>query len=519
MVKKKTLINYHTLLNIIAFALLIFGIRTYLYTVKNAKMHNPYFSTVSIITILIGTISVMLTAYLTIKKEWNIEQIFPVIALSLGVMFLLVMPIFTKPDEGYHFDATYNLSNDILKTGRPDNTKNMYMRTCDSEYRITLFKEGAYQKFGDLFSNQPNTSLTEKEDTSYGDASIGGYIIPALGITLARALHLNFPILSIIGAMCNLLWFTLWTTYALKKLPFGQRTLFFILLLPATIQQVSSYSRDNSLIIAGVLVVALTLHWRYSEEKIKPTECVVYIAASYVLLTVKSSLYAYMIFFALFLLIHKEWFTGKYGRYVKGGVIIIVIAAVVILLPLHGWEKIYTVLSIEPYQANTGVYGHSPLYYITNPLELFDRLGYTIGRFGNYYLYQLTGWGMGCLEVFNSEKAKNIYLLLAIGSVVRIQGENFKLGVQTRVFSILFGVGGILLCFVAMLLFWTDPSSRMIDGIQGRYFIPVLFPLLLGIGFWKKPVLKLDLNKYYPTALAGMGYVMAVCILRYNALL
>ncbi len=512
---KKLAENYRLQFGVIVIFAILYGVRSSYNTIGRMASSHSYIGWISILTILIGTILLIGVTYLTLKKDKKIEQIYPMVGMALGIIYMLVIPIYITPDETYHFCGAYNVSNELLGIDRPEDAGKIYMRKCDSEKANTSLKGGAYADFGKAFHQKVDTKLVESHDFANGDTSAGSYLIPALGITLGRLLHLNFPALTMLGTLFNLAWFILWMTYALKKIPIGKRILFTILVLPMTLQQASSFSRDNPLMYSVTLIVCLTLHWKYDEEKIKWSEVLIYLYASYVVVTVKSSLYAYMVLFSIFILINKQWFIGKYKQVTRGMIVAILLLGFIFVFPMHGGSRVITLLTTEFYQASTGEYGHSAWYYVTHIGELMQTIINTFIKYGEDYVLQLTGNGLGWLEVPNSVKIRVAYIVMTLVAVIRTQKEKVCLTVQTRVFNVLFGVGGILLCLSAMLLLWTPTSQLYIEGIQGRYFLPLLLPIFIGLGYWRRPVIPLDLDRYYPIMLSITGYVVAIGVIRY----
>lgn len=513
---KKIILNHKFQMLCIVLLTGIFSLRVYTKTVGAITVANPYLETVSWITMILGIVLVGVVSYLTLVRKKEIHQVYPIVGLVLGIIFILVIPIYGTPDETFHFDAAYNLSNRMLGVEPSQTEGKEYRRKCDTEYHVLLFRKNSYRKFGVQFKGDIDTQLVLATDRSGGDANIAAYVIPALGISLGRLLRLNFPMLSMLGMLFNTMWFVLWMTYALKKIPYGQRILLTVALLPITLQEVNSYSRDNPLLIASILVIVLTLHWHYSEEKIKISEAIIFVVSAYTLVTVKSALYAYMVLFPLVILMKKEWFTGKNKKYALAGLAGIVVLAFLFFVPMHGWDRIYQLLSTESYVEHLKVYGQAPLYYVMHPVELIIILARTVKKAMWGYILQLVGHGLGWLEVYNSDKDHWAYIIPALLVAIRMKGEDIRIDGRTRVFSVLTGVIGIVFCMLAMLVFWNPKNPTTVDGLQGRYFVPVLLPLFLGLGYWKKPVLKINLNQYHPILLAGMGYVIAVNILRYN---
>lgn len=498
--------------------IVLYSIRVYMKTIRAMTVPNDYLYVISLVVMIVGGGLTIVTAFLCLNRKWKIFQIYPVIGVILGLLFIFVMPIYTTPDEPFHFDASYNLSNRLMGIDATGNTGMAYRRKCDTEYHTTMFREKVYEQMGKLYHQTTDETLVEAEDISNGDSNFVAYIIPALGITIGRLLRLNFIGTAVLGTVFNVTWFVLWMTYALKKIPFGERVLFTVLLLPIVLQEVSSFSRDNPLIMGAFLVISLTLRWKYSGERIKISEAIVFSYASCILIMVKTSLYAYLILFAVVILFDKKWLQGTTGKFTIGIITGCAIILVVFLLPLHGWERIYGVLQAEHYIEYAKTNSASLAFYISHPSETIRIFANTIRENGKMHLLQLTGHGLGWIEIYNSTKDHIIYIVLAVVAAVRYKEENTKISARTRIGCVAFGIIGIVLCMFAMLVFWNPAGAKFVDGLQGRYYIPAMPLFFLGIGYWRRPTISVDMNLYYPILMSGMGYVIAVNILRYNVL-
>ncbi len=485
-------------------------------------MFGSYIQFLEVLTILIGVVSLGLVGFLSFKKQFKIYQVYPVVAVALGILYIFAIPTFSTPDEPYHFDGAYNVSNMILGVKTPEEKEVAYHRVGDVDYEALYgdekfyFNQGLYERYGQEFSKKTDDKLVKVKDQARGDHNVIAYIISAIGITLGRLLHLNFAYMAILGTIFNLAWFILWMTYALKKIPLGERALMVVLLLPMTLQQASSFSRDNGVIIASVLVITLALKWRHTREKALLSEKIIFAISGLVLLTVKSGLYAYLVLFALMIFWNRKWFAGKKKIILIAAGVTGIVAVIVFLLPLHGWDRLQPILQAEMYQKDTNTYGHSIYYYMTHIPALIGILWNTAKEMGAYYLVQLTGHGLGWLEIPNHKIMKLAYLVVTVLSTVRLQREKICVNKQTRVWGILFVMAGLLMCAVPMLLACTPQGGTVIEGLQGRYFLPFLLLVFVGLGFWKKPVLKIDLNKYYPMALLVLGLASVMTVIGYS---
>jgi uncharacterized membrane protein len=87
-------------------------------------------------------------------------------------------------------------------------------------------------------------------------------------------------------------------------------------------------------------------------------------------------------------------------------------------------------------------------------------------------------------------------------------GESQKLKVPARLWAGLLILGIVLLTAGAMLIAWTERDSKVIEGLQGRYFLPLL-PLFLLIIKNDRIVLTADRNREILYAFVCMdGYAL-----------
>jgi len=246
--------------------------------------HNPDASTgfrvFSWFVLIVVGILVVVVGYLEIYREIKIEKIYPVIALTLGIVYIALIPAFETPDEHTHFNTAYLISDEII-----GNDYNPQIST-DETGKTILIRDARYvdANFPDSsFPNRIDTSQYESFMNSFGlidksqDITVRAiwktssdgyymYFLPAVGITIARVLGMNFSWVYAFGAMLNMLLYVAMTTYAINKMPFGKRVLLVISLLPITLQQASSFSYDCIVIACCMVVCAQAFFLKYGDR-------------------------------------------------------------------------------------------------------------------------------------------------------------------------------------------------------------------------------------------------------------
>ena len=127
---------------------------------------------------------------------------------------------------------------------------------------------------------------------------------------------------------------------------------------------------------------------------------------------------------------------------------------------------------------------------ISDPINIFIMFFRTLYINGDFYLQSFIG---GSLGWFQPELAAPWYVLfcfagLLVLSIIRFpQKEDVEIpGKHKFVYSLIAGFG-FLGIMASMLVGWTFTNEEIIQGVQGRYLIPLL--PLLAVAFQNKTII------------------------------
>ncbi len=502
---------------------------------------------------LIGAMLVIVVGLLEIYKQLDIAKLYPIIAITLGLFFIFLIPAYETPDEQDHFGSAYNISNTWLGLERP-NDFSFYMRQTDAVIeRVDLDNpadEACYHKVIDnlRFVNEWEETeiLVINKITNAGFVT---YMLPAIGITVARLLHLGFGWEYVLGALLNMILYIALTTYALHVMPIGKRILFVVSLLPITLQQVSSFSYDCALMACTMVVVAISFKWRQwlrdrgtgplsqNENDIEksatrnPSPCrvkklspylvrhividsVLLIFSAIVFASIKSGVFLVVLLLPLALCIRKSWFTGRYKLWTIGATVLIVVAIAVYMFFFGGIFRIALFLTTVPSDIReiSGQSGIAPIEYITHPKKFFDIVFNSIRENLFHRIAQIGGTALGYLRIFIHRVIFGGNLLILLVSMIRYNKETDEYKVGNRILSFIIGIIPIVITLLAMLLFWTLPTDEYIKGFQGRYILPTLAILMLSVGRWKKITIP-NIDNLFAMGMTITGYATCLDIL------
>lgn len=498
-----------------------------LYVNLGVSHTRDYFLSKSYIILSVAALLLILVSgiYLNITK-FSIVKIYPVVMLIFGLGYMYVFPAMSAPDEIAHFISAYKISNKML--GKQATVKDghviiraqdLWIEDVDGEYtfdkskseeeKVLIPEEGSHGKIISSKLEETSYKVFYAEGNIRGAdnyISFGGkdyekaqslhapvntipsvYFLPATGITVARIMGLNSIYLVLFGRMANLILFILFVTLGIYFLPKFKEFIFLVSLLPTTLELAASYSYDAVMISSMIFFVSYVFFLAHEKKEFDIKDLVIVSLIAGLVLPCK------MVYFPMLLMLfsiplYKFKFRGKVdGKIKKENIAFFLTSAVVVLL---SWV-------FAMYLVNRAtVVGYSTSN--TSSLEWAGEESYTIGYllhnklksvklFYNTLLLQLEYYHKTMFGAYlgHADDVVGIpyigFLVLNIGMIFSVFGEakEKQLLVKERVLigiSIFFV---IFLVLLSMLIAWTPISSEFIEGVSGRYFIPVLLPLLM----------------------------------------
>lgn len=414
-------------------------------------------------------------------RKWKIEKVFLLTILCLGVVYNFLIVPYMTPDEKYHIDMTYRHSNDLLGIETAGENK-CYKRADDVEILFTSEPNLTNYKavYEGLFTLVEDDTLVEATATSNTEAPLIVYLPAVLGMTLGRLLHLGTVPMMLLARFASLVCFALLTYWGMKKLPFGKTTLFLLAVLPMNLQQCTSFSYDA--VISGVIVLytCYCLALAYGEEQVKPKDMLVLGILAIIMIYGKSGVYLPMCFLAL-LIPAKKFSSRKVQLLCMAGLF---------LLPVLSFlnKNTDTVSQIVMTTEATSTVGSSTTsgytigYFLQDPMAFVSMIMSTVTDKLGFYLQSVVGQKMGWVEIEISEAIPIFFLILLVLSVCKTREEPFYVKTWQKWWVTFVCAASFGIILVGMLLTWTPMGNVSIEGVQGRYLIPLLPVFLLVVG-------------------------------------
>lgn len=395
-----------------------------------------------------------------------------------GVLYLLVLPQYTVPDEGSHFMTTYALSSKLLGKEAVDQKNRILLEKESADYLLRQempFRETYAHYIRGLLGK--DGAITEKTVATRSPLSSThlGYVPQVLGVTLGRLLHLNGVQIFFLGRLFALFWYCVVMWFAFKIiLEFAKNILFLVGSFPMTLQMVASYNYDSVLLGACFLLTAYLLYLAYDEKKEKITgkDIVVVGILLFVIVPIK---FVYLPLLGIGLLIPKEKFGGIRQKVIFGGGMLGIGVAAMLLTKL---PKMLVAAGGTSSAGNT-TQTYSLAMCIKNPLHIFAVFFETIRQNLGIYFTGMIGDKLGWVEIEVPGILIIGYVILMILVVIQSEKRMHLWKKWERIWLVcLVGMIFLIVC-AGLMLDYTPSISSTILGIQGRYFLPICIPLLL----------------------------------------
>lgn len=456
--------------------LCVFMIGSYQEGIKDGIINFPR-AIILIVAFIIGSICI---SFFTNLK--SIHTVAFLVVLLFGLANAIITPILDSPDETVHlYRSELTSRGDFLPV--PDEEG---YRVIDSAIELYNDKEKTM-----LESEQLDSEINYEMKLVYVAAAgnfVVGYLPQAIGINIAKTLHLSSIWILWMGRISNVLLAAFLTRISIKMVSNYKVPLMIMACFPLAVYQAGSLSIDATINYFSLFIIAFFIRlYEKNDNEITGKHVILFFTLC---LIPGFSKITYMALSCLLFFIPSRKFKNKnlyYGT---------LFGIVVMLFLSFGWYYFTTIIPSVPtnqsYASINNIDSAKQLSgIINNPFKFLVLLiREFVFKFGNFSLQFFTfGW-----LSYGSQFLVGMYLLF-FGAIIFMYPNEFVLAKKTR-FGLLF------ICLVVyigteliMYLSWTPVAANGIEGVQGRYFIPLLafFPMSLNLNGTKKVGSKIDL--------------------------
>ena len=442
----------------------------------------------------------------TIEK--HLHKIYLVLALFIGTMLSLAMPLFNEPDGQYHYTVSTNmvgLSNDLSAYGEPNIGSGMF-RQVPNYQSGTFFEKYFKSEIKEMpMEDLPRAAFIPPK-TSY---NYWGHLLPAIGVKLGHTIYPSIGVMIVIARLlssfiCAILMFLI-----IKWVKAGKLLFTVVSLSPVITNTFASLSYDSLTYIIAAFTVAFTINILIRRQ-IRIHELVL-LGLLFILLIfgAKTNIKLLMVlpvFVMIFIYLSKESHTSRLGQFIdkiksynitkwKFSLITLII----------GSGFVGTIFIIKPTIAYS-LYRISVSYWINtssgikgpNISVFHSLLAAPYANFNNLPYWISAVWLILLIMVLIAEKSYVKSLLISCFSFVL-----FFAGVVAVLYS--FGTQPTVSDSVGVYRF-----IGSVEGVQGRYFTPTLLLLSLVTGNEK---FQLRIRPYRLTVIISIAVIIITNIM------
>lgn len=419
--------------------------------------HNAKITVALIITAAVAAVIIALAFK---GKETIVMSIILIVLLSA---YIVIFPLGKAPDENEHFLRAYEISNGSMVSkhlGESGVGGNILPETITSfrDKNATIdWNKTAEFKFG-------NTSL-------YAPIT---YLPHIVGIKIASIFTDNVQKIFISGRASSAICCLALCIWALSVIPFGRRLLFIFMAMPMTMQGMLSLAPDGFIIALAFLFFSYILKVSYGDKKISKFDIVL---LSVLGISIALCKIVYVVLLLLLFIIPTDKFKNKKNSLLFK--FLLIGAAGILNL---AWLKVSAGYLVE------FMPGVSPkeqvMYILTKPFEYIKIVIKTVYIYMGNWISNLVGYKLGW---FDMRIHKIIYestvVLICYDAYETLLNREIKQKIHKYdvwILGLTF-LAGFGLIATSLYVQWTAFSSRVILGIQGRYFIPLMPAIVFAV--------------------------------------
>ena len=402
-----------------------------------------------------------------LKMEIKTEKAFLIIALIAGTILVFIIPPLATYDEHAHFWRAYEFANGVLDSGTQELPDSIFDIVIDKETGIYYIEKNTSYEY---VSQIMNESLNKDQKSNHKVGATSGvsplsYSPQIIGVFLGNIINLKPVFIVYLGRITNLLAYIALIFISIKIIPGEKlkRIVLLISVLPMSLNLAASLSPDAVIISCSILAISYILYLRNDiTKKLSIKNYLIFV----VLVTIVSMCkIVYLPFIFLLLLLPKEKFKFKRIK-----IVYIIIAFLVFCSIYLLWQNFVS----ENNTIIIRISSTEQLHFTLSDIERDLITGInTIYKFSyEYYSTMIGGWNTPNLVV----------LIITLIMFVIVYGEDEKeYIINNKDKTVLFGIVLIafVLIFVGLYIAWTRAAFTYVEGVQGRYFLPLILPTLL----------------------------------------
>lgn len=437
------------------------------------------------IGVMVGLLILTIIGIITIVKIFKSNNIKPekallCIIIPFCIIITVAMPVGRGHDEYMHWIKAFEVSEGRF-ISKIDNEKKQSVATVpENVQNIVKERQHGIYKYVDnipLLQEKINyDNYIQIPNQNAAAYCFVQYIPEVLGILIGKVITQNPLLSAYISRIANIVTCTMLMYFAIKLIPFGKNILLILSIIPIVIEGFSTISPDGITIAICALFISYTMYIAFDKNKKCGAKEMLILTTLGAIVSLCKIVYMPLIFLAI--IIPKEKFKSKKNKIFY--LTIIIGIGVICNLIWLGFG------SMALLSTNTNTYAGTEqngtvikvMSILSNPIMYLQKLFYTIGVKGNQYFLSLFGGQLEWAETIRMDFIPYIICGISIITAISEHDLKDKLNKYQKIIILFIILVITILIFTSLFIQWSENNLNYIDGVQGRYFLPIL-PLVL----------------------------------------
>lgn len=418
--------------------------------------------------------------YVGFKKKYKTDNILCIIYLVFAFIFFFITPFNTLFDEDGHFIRCYEIAQGSLLSAHYDNGMGKTVIPDSlikgvSNVTKSLDSNGAefiYARQKDLINYNFYDDYIDLDNPNQALYSPFTYIPQVIGLSIGNLVTQNVYVYYMFGRIFALLINSLLVLFAIKLCPEKKYLIFVLASTPVFLSQMISYSADGNVNSIAVFFVAFIFN-RINKEQIKVSDEIIVTVGAVILALSKV---IYFPFALLVLLFDNSSFKSR-----KRAVVYKIITISIAVICFSVWFLIARTYLFDNQNGRDIHPKLQMIYMITHFYKMPIVFVETVYNGFLGWIGQISGGVLGKGWLQYSSIIWFGFMILIYGEFSCYKVEKKYNGIitksKTKRILLIMIIMVILLTFTSLYTQWTVYRADMVDGIQGRYFIPLILPI------------------------------------------
>lgn len=451
------------------------------------------------------------------------EKAFLFLAITFGILLVFITPPFQTPDEPAHFYRAFQISEFKIIPNRQQGVpvdgatpavkqENKVGGELPVSLKITVEKTMGGVAFHPetkismpeiIAASKIRLDLHKREFLEFPNTARYSpvvYLPQTLGILSGKLFNSSPLFLMYLGRLFNTAVWIFFVYFAIKTVPVSKWVFFLLALTPMSLFISASMSADVLTNAAAFLLISLILKYVPNDNDRLNNSKIFSIFLLSVVLSLTKQIYFLIPFMFLIIPVKKIGSKTKYFAIFFSLIFVSLFAVSIWFLTIKD--------IIVPLKSDISAIEQA-IYVFNNPMKFLEISIKTLSskKFISHFIGQL-GW----LDAQMSWFFLLPYLFMLIFTALTDNDGNFILTSRHKMIMAATLFTSIILICLSQYLTWTPVGRTRIQGIQGRYFIP-LSPLIFLLLSTKKIKLNFNLKNFAIVCFSFFSLIYTLIVL------